>query len=88
LELWSLAQGSYSLSILAGIDAENGVNWHQLIERFAELGNAKRAGRLGALLRMRLVWHDHQRIKLTLNGRIVAAGCALLRWLANLTETG
>jgi hypothetical protein len=88
LELWSLAQGSYSLSILAGIDAEQGASPHHVIERFAALGNAKRAGRLGALLRMRLVWKDGQWIRLTPAGRMVSAGCALLRWLPNLKETG
>jgi hypothetical protein len=88
LELWSLAQGSYSLSILAGINADSGANSHQLIERFAALGNAKRAGRLGALFQMRLLWRDVDRIKLTPIGRIVSAGCAVLRWLPNLRETG
>jgi hypothetical protein len=88
LELWSLAQGSYSLSILGGVEPIRGTDPDDLKVRFARLGDAKRAGRLAALLQMRLAVKQGDRIELTWRGRTAAAGCALLRWLPNLTQTG
>src|SRR4029077_20843025 len=46
LELWSLAQGSYSISILTGIASQGPLPRSKLVDVFARIGNAKKNDRL------------------------------------------
>lgn len=83
LELWSLAEGSYSLTILrriaAGSDPEND-------PALAAVGLAKHQNRAGGLEGIGLVRRDGERVTLTGRGRAVAAVLALIVWLANIRQ--
>lgn len=88
LELWSLAEGSYSLSILAAFgtpaDGEKGIG----LAALDRIGSRKRASRLESLGRLGLVRARGDRWELTSRGRAVAAGLSLVAWLANLKKLG
>jgi len=81
LELWSLAEGSYSLSILAFVYdpdrrstlAQGGVS---ILE---QIGEHKQQNRIGALLRLGLVQRQGGCIALTARGRVLARALDGLR---------
>ena len=83
LELWALADGSYSLSILN--EVESG---HPRPEVLEALGGSKREARLTTLERLRLVRHVGIGYQLTGFGSASAALLHALRWSANLTDVG
>jgi hypothetical protein len=88
LELWSLAQGSYSLSIMGRGQAGKATSRTELVESFSRIGNMKKSDRLSGLERSKLVRLDGDVWKL--NG-LGVAGAAFLRgllWLANIKERG
>jgi hypothetical protein len=72
LELWSLAEGSYSLSILEGFAAESGLGVD--VTPLERLGTSKRERRLDSLERLGLARDVGDQIVLTDRGR----------WLANV----
>jgi hypothetical protein len=88
LELWSLAQGSYSLSIMGQGRADRIPSRAELIEAFARIGNAKKADRLSGLQGSQLIWLDGNHWKLNGAGAIVASMLRSLLWLANIKERG
>jgi hypothetical protein len=88
LELWSLAQGSYSLSIMGQGRADRIPSRAELIEAFARIGNAKKADRLSGLQVSQLIRLDGNHWKLYGAGAIIASMLRRLLWLANIKERG
>ena len=88
LELWSLAQGGYSLSILDR--AANGANLTAPQERreLEQIGDLKRCDRLSALRSLGLVALDRERLQLTPSGRMCNIALRALITLANLRSVG
>lgn len=72
LELWSLAQGGYSLSILAGVLQAEASGKEPDFAGLAAIGRAKQAGRVAALERLGLVSGTEGRIALTAHGGRIA----------------
>jgi len=88
LELWSLSQGSYSLSILNGVQCGRIHTRQQLIERFTRIGSTKKLDRLTALASSQLIRRDGAYWRLNRSGALVAAILRGLLWLANIKERG
>ena len=88
LELWSLADGSYSVSILIFAKAEGKLSPVAAVTRLARLGDAKKSDRLAALSRLGLSRHDGEVWALTGRGQIMASFLRSLLWLANLKNSG
>jgi hypothetical protein len=86
LELWSLSQGSYSLSIMGGTGEE--VSYAKLVDAFSMVGNQKKEGRVVGLTSFRLVCLDGKQWRLTSAGRLLANILAGILWLANIRERG
>jgi hypothetical protein len=82
LELWSLAQGGYSLSIIAGIAQAEAAGTEPDFTGLAAIGAAKQDDRVAALERLGLVSGSSERISLTSRGSAIAATLlALRRWV-------
>lgn len=82
LELWSLAQGGYSLSIIAGIAQAEATGAEPDFSGLAEIGATKQAERIAALGQLGLVSSAGERISLTPRGSAIAAVLhALRRWV-------
>lgn len=82
LELWSLAQGGYSLSIIAGIAKAEAAGVEPDFSGLAAIGVAKQNDRVVALERMGLIATSGDRISLTSRGSAIAAVLhALRRWV-------
>lgn len=79
LELWSLAQGGYSLSIIAGIARAEASGDEPDFSALEAIGIAKQADRVSALGRMGLVSRSGEHISLTSRGKSIAAVLHLLR---------
>jgi hypothetical protein len=88
LELWSLAQGSYSLSIMGQRGSDRGLSRAELVDSFSRIGNAKKADRLSGLEGSQLIRLDGNYWKLTGSGAIIATMLRSLLWLANIKERG
>ncbi len=88
LELWSLAQGGYSLSILD--KAASGANLTAPQERreLEQIGDLKRCDRLSALRSFGLVALDGEKLRLTASGRICNSVLRAVIALANLRSVG
>ncbi len=88
LELWSLAQGGYSISMLIRVDdaTKRGAELDQIA--LENIGSGKKTSRLDALQRLQLLETHGPVIRLTRRGTIVAGFLSGLSWLANLRETG
>lgn len=72
LELWALADGSYSLRILTGIIARGHSESEPELRELARLGAEKTQSRLAGLERLNLLEERAGRFQLTWRGRIVA----------------
>jgi hypothetical protein len=82
LELWSLAQGGYSLSIIAGIAQAEAAGSAPDFSGLAAIGEAKQADRVATLERLGLVARTDGRISLTTRGGTIAFVLhALRRWV-------
>jgi hypothetical protein len=82
LELWSLAQGGYSLSIIAGITHAEAIGAEPDFSGLAAIGAAKQTERVAALERLGLIARAGGRIGLTTRGGAMAAVLhALRRWV-------
>jgi hypothetical protein len=79
LELWSLAQGGYSLSIIAGIARAEASGEEPDFSALEAIGVAKQADRVTALERMGLVSRSGEHISFTSRGKSIAAVFHLLR---------
>lgn len=82
LEVWSLAEGGYSLQILqhVGYAEQRGVPLD--LSALQAIGMAKQASRLNGLARLGLVREAGGRIQLTGAGHLVASFLALIAWLS------
>ena len=82
LELWTLAQGGYSLSIIAEVVRAEAAGTPPDLAGLAAIGEAKQSDRVSALRAMGLVQDASDRIELTPRGRAVAFALhALRRWV-------
>ena len=88
LELWSLAEGSYSMSILTGIASQGTLPRKALIDAFARIGDAKKGDRLSVLSKLSLARRDGNHWRLSARGRVVAHLLNLLVWLAAIEKRG
>jgi hypothetical protein len=88
LELWSLAEGCYSLAILTRIEALRARGAAVDLVALHEIGGSKKSSRLRGLQGLGLVRGRAQRSELTAFGRVVAVVLALLAWSANLKQVG
>ncbi|MEH2483551.1 hypothetical protein V1282_006908 [Nitrobacteraceae bacterium AZCC 2146] len=88
LELWSLAQGSYSLSIMGQGRSDKAPSRAELVDSFSRIGNAKKADRLSGLQGSNLIRLDGNHWKLNGSGATVASVLRRLLWLANIKERG
>ena len=88
LELWTLAEGSYSMSILTGIASQGRLSRSTLIGAFARIGDAKKGDRLSVLSKLSLARRDGNYWRLSARGRVVANLVNLLIWLAAIKKSG
>jgi hypothetical protein len=88
LELWTLAEGSYSMSILTGIDSQGTLSRKTLVDAFTCIGDAKKGNRLSVLLKLSLACRKGAHWQLSARGRIVASVVNLLVWLAAIKNRG
>jgi hypothetical protein len=86
LELWSLAQGGYSVSILHALSA-GGATRDELTQRFTRLGDAKKRERLAALQDGGLITRSAP-FAPTRPGRALAMAIGTFRGLANYRSAG
>jgi hypothetical protein len=86
LELWSLAEGGYSLQILEHLDRAERRGEPADLEALRAIGAAKQANRLAGLSSIGLVRQAGGRVELTGGGRLVASAFALLAWLTNAQD--
>ena len=84
LELWSLAEGSYSLSILDHVDAARGADAGIDLAELHRIGAVKKGSRIESLQRLRLVGRRGDRFGLTPLGRLGVVGLGIVLWAANL----
>jgi hypothetical protein len=68
LELWSLAQGSFSIGIIAGAQSGSSLSRAPLIESFARIGDHKKCNRLATLSKLGLIEHHDGSWMLTSRG--------------------
>ena len=88
LELWTLAEGSYSMSILTGIASQGTLSRNRLIDAFARIGDAKKGNRLSVLSNLSLARREGSHWQLSTRGRVVASVLKLLVWLAAIQNRG
>jgi hypothetical protein len=82
LELWSLAQGGYSLSIIASVAQAEASGKEPDFLALAAIGEGKQEDRVAALERLGLVATTGWRISLTTRGGVIASLLhALRRWV-------
>ena len=86
LELWSLAEGGYSLQILEGLAGAERRGEPADVEALRAIGAAKQGHRLAGLASIGLVRYEGSRVGLTGAGRLVASAFALLAWLTNVKD--
>jgi len=72
LELWSLAQGGYSLSIIAGVAEAEGKGTAPDFSALTAIGEGKLAGRIAALEKLQLIAKSGEHLGLTSRGVTVA----------------
>jgi hypothetical protein len=88
LELWTLAEGSYSMSILTGIASQGTLSRKSLIDAFARIGDAKKGNRLTVLSQLSLARRQGSHWQLSARGRLVARVVNVLIWLAAIKNRG
>jgi hypothetical protein len=86
LELWSLAEGSYSLRILDHIERAGVMQLDADVSEFEQFGSSKKSGRLEGLKGLRLLRSEDDRYVLSPAGRLAAVGLRLLVWLVNINK--
>ena len=72
LELWSLTEGSYSLSILEHVEQMTRQGRAVDVSRLEGVGGSKKEQRLGSLRRLGLVQYTGDQVALTRRGRWIA----------------
>jgi hypothetical protein len=86
LEVWSLAEGGYSLQILEQLERAERRGQGLDAEALRAIGAAKQGNRLAGLASIGLVRQQAGRVSLTPAGRVVASCFALLAWLTNVQD--
>jgi hypothetical protein len=86
LELWSLAEGGFSLQILERLDRAERRGEPADIEALRAIGIAKQGDRLTGLASIGLVRQEGARVELTAAGRLLAAAFVLLAVLTNAQD--
>ena len=86
LEVWSLAEGGYSLQILEHLERAERLGQAPDAEALRAIGVAKQGNRLDGLASIGLVRQEAGRVSVTGPGRAVAACFALLAWLTNVQD--
>ena len=86
LEVWSLADGGYSLQILEHLQRAERLGEQPDVEALRAIGIAKQGNRLGGLASLGLVQQEAERVSLTPRGRLVASCFATLAWLTNVQD--
>jgi hypothetical protein len=82
LELWSLAQGGYSLSVITSIAMSESTGREPDFSRLEQIGQTKQQARISGLEKLGLIEKREGSIALTGRGRIVAALLhCLLNWV-------
>ena len=84
LELWALADASYSLNVLRHADA----NGHIDVPALAAVGTSKKDSRVRGLVRLGLARETNGRFEPTGRGRLVATLLRAVAWPANLQQFG
>lgn len=84
LELYSLSQGSYAISILKSLK-NNPQEKFKIIKDFHKLGEQKRIFRIEGL-RKYFIMMENGKLKLTALGFFASRAIILLRFLANIVE--
>ncbi len=88
LELWALADNSYSIGILLRVMQSGAVSRLRLQSELAEIGRRKKQARLASLSGLHLLRRESGAVKLSTLGLLLSHGLACLVWLANSEETG
>lgn len=87
LELWSLAEGSYSLSIVEHVDTVHAAGAEIDLAALQRIGVEKRENRIRILQWLRLVVRRGDHLELTPPGRLFAVALSVIAWIANVKET-
>ena len=85
LEIWSLSQGSYSLTILRTVE-ESAPGAPIDEARLEAVGVGKRQQRLDGMAGIGLARRHGDKLELTALGVLVASGLGLVAWLANVRQ--
>jgi hypothetical protein len=88
LEVWSLAQGSYSITILIRVMQRDSIAKIRLQEELTHIGQGKKHNRLSALSTLHLIHREGGMVSLTIGGRMISRGLKGLVWLTNPKDTG
>jgi hypothetical protein len=88
LELWTLAEGSYSMSILTGIASQGRLSRKSLVDAFATIGDAKKGNRLSVLSNLSFARRERSHWQLSARGRLLGGMLNGLVWLAAIKNRG
>jgi hypothetical protein len=88
LELWSLAEGSYSITIMNSAAANPGLSRQATIDALVKVGELKKSSRIQALTDLSLARREGNYWSLTPPGRCLAILFKGLLWLANVKGAG
>jgi hypothetical protein len=88
LELWSLAEGGYSLEILRTLKVARRTGRTIPISEFHAIGARKKGNRIRALLKLRLARDIDGHLELTGLGRCAGLFLGGVAWAANVVEFG
>jgi hypothetical protein len=88
LEVWSLAEGGYSLSVLRYVEAASLRHEPVDLEALHMIGASKKDSRVGGLLRLRLARRTGDCFELTPRGRVAEAAFRAIVSCANLRQLG
>jgi hypothetical protein len=88
LELWSLAEGGYSLSILRLLKGAREAGRTVDLATLHAIGAQKKGNRVQGLLKLHLVRQEGSLFVATPFGRVAGAFLGGIAWAANLRELG
>lgn len=86
LEVWSLAEGGYSLQIVEHLAQADRAGQPADMEMLRAIGVTKQESRLDGLARVGLVRQAGNMVELTPAGRLVASVFAFLAWLTHASD--
>jgi hypothetical protein len=88
LELWTLAEGGYSLSILMEFETARRNGTERNVNKIASIGDSKKVNRLSGLEKMGLLTQTGDTVTITGLGAKIAGILGLIVWLANVKKEG